>query len=134
MFIERFLNKLFAIFRRMSKIIGNLGQLDAVSFLEERGYRILHQNIRLGHLEADILAIKDQLLVIVEVKSSTRLLTIEQVIQRVSKAQFARLQAIGSFYVHRISEVEELRIDLVSVHLKQKNSQVFHLIDISLYI
>lgn len=71
---------------------------------------------------------------VIEVKSSTRLLTIDQVIQRVSKAQFARLQAIGSFYVHRISDVEELRIDLVSVHLKQKNSQVWHLIDISLYI
>ena len=118
----------------MSKIIGDLGQIEAVTFLKKRGYRILHQNIRLGYLEADILAIKDRLLVIVEVKSSIRLLTIEQVIQRVSKAQFARLQAIGSFYVHRISEVEELRIDLVSVHLIQKNSQVFHLIDISLYI
>lgn len=134
MFIERFLNKLFAIFRRMSKIVGDLGQREAVIFLEKRGYRILHQYIRLGHLEADILATKDRLLVVVEVKSSTRLLTIEQLIQRVSKAQYARLQAIGSFYVHRISEVEELRIDLVGVHLNQKNSQVWHLIDISLYI
>jgi len=118
----------------MSKIIGDFGQREAVIFLEKRGYRIVQENIRLGHLEADILAIKDRLLVIVEVKSSTRLLTIEQLIQRVSKAQFARLQAIGSFYGHRISEVEELRIDLVGVHLKQKNSQVWHLIDISLYI
>lgn len=134
MFIERFLNKLFAIFRRMSKIVGDLGQREAVIFLEKRGYRILHQFIRLGHLEADILAIKDRLLVVVEVKSSTRLFTIEQLIKRISRAQFARLQAIGSFYVHRISEVEELRIDIVGVHLKQKNSQVLHLIDISLYI
>lgn len=118
----------------MSKRVGDLGQIEAVIFLEKRGYRILHQNIRLGHLEADILAIKDRLLVIVEVKSSTRFLTIEQGIQRISKAQFARLQAIGSFYVHRISKVEELRIDLVGVHLKHKNSQVWHLIDISLYI
>ena len=118
----------------MSKIIGDLGQTEAVTFLEKPGCRILHQYIRLGYLEADILAIKDRLLVIVEVKSSTRLLTIEQIIQRVSKAQFARLQAIGSFYVHRISQVEELRIDLVGVHLKQKNSQVWHLMDISLYI
>ncbi len=118
----------------MSKIIGDLDQREAVIFLEERGYRILHQFIRLGHLEADILAIKDRLLVVVEVKTSTRLFTIEQLIKRISRAQFARLQAIGSFYVHRISEVEELRIDLVSVHLKKKNSQVRHLIDISLYI
>lgn len=118
----------------MSKIIGDLGQREAVIFLEKRGYRILHQFIRLGHLEADILAIKDRLLVIVEVKSSTRLFTIEQLIKRISRAQFARLQAMGSFYVHRISEVEELRIDLLGVHLNQKNSQVWHLIDISLYI
>ena len=118
----------------MSKRLGDLGQIEAVSFLKKRGYRIVHENIRLGYLEADILAIKDRLLVIVEVKSSTKLLTIEQVIQRVSKAQFARLQAIGSFYVNRIFEVDELRIDLLGVHLKQKNSQVLHLVDISLYI
>ena len=118
----------------MSKRIGDLGQIEAVSFLEKRGYRILYQNIRLGHLEADILAIKDRFLVIVEVKSSTKLLTIEQIIHRVSKAQFARLQAIGSFYVNRIFEVDELRIDLLGVHLKQKNSPIWHLVDISLYI
>ena len=118
----------------MSKRIGDLGQIEAVSFLEKRGYRSLHQNIRLGHLEADILAIRDRLLVIVEVKSSTQFLTTKQFIQRISKAQFARLQAMGSFYVHRISEVEELRIDLVGVYLNQKNSQVSHLVDISLYI
>ena len=118
----------------MSKIIGDLGQREAVIFLEKRGYRILHQFTRLVHLEADILAIKDRLLVVVEVKSSTRLLTIEQLIQRISRAQFARLQAIGSFYVNRIFEVEELRIDLLGVHLKQKNSPIWHLVDISLYI
>ena len=118
----------------MSKRIGDLGQIEAVFFLKKRGYRIVHENIRLGHLEADILAIKDRLLVIVEVKSSIRFLTRSQIIQRVSKAQFARLQAIGSFYVNRIFEVDELRIDLLGVHLKQKNSQVWHLVDISLYI
>ena len=118
----------------MSKRVGDLGQIEVVTFLEKQGYRILYQNIRLGHLEADILAIKDRILVIVEVKSSTRFLATKQIIKRISKAQFARLQAIGSFYAHRISEVEELRIDLVGVHLKQKNSQISHLIDISLYI
>jgi putative endonuclease len=118
----------------MSKRVGDLGQIEAVNFLKKRGYRIVHQNIRLGHLEADILVIKERLLIIIEVKSSTRFLTTKQIIKRISKAQFARLQAIGSFYVHRISEVDELRIDLVGVHLKQKNSQVRHLVDVSLYI
>jgi putative endonuclease len=118
----------------MSKRVGDLGQIEAATFLEKRGYRIIDQNIRLGHLEADILVIKERLLIIVEVKSSTRFLTTRQIIKRISKAQFARLQAIGSFYVHRISEVDELRIDLVGVHLKQENSQVSHLVDISLYI
>ena len=118
----------------MSKRVGDLGQIEAVTFLKKRGYRIVHQNIRLGHLEADILVIKERLLVIVEVKSSTRFLTTKQIIKRISKAQFARLQAIGSFYVHRISEVDELRIDLVGVHLKLENSQIRHLVDVSLYI
>ena len=109
----------------MSKRVGNLGQIEAITFLEKQGYRILYQNIRLGHLEADILAIKDRILVIVEVKSSTRFLATKQIIKRISKAQFARLQAIGSFYAHRISEVEELRIDLVGVHLKTEKFTSF---------
>lgn len=39
--------------------------------LEERGYRILHRNLRAGRWEADIVAWKDGLYVFVEVKART---------------------------------------------------------------
>ncbi len=37
--------------------------------LEERGYRVLHRNFRVGRWEADIVAFKDGLYVFVEVKA-----------------------------------------------------------------
>lgn len=118
----------------MNKRIGDLGQIQAASFLVKQGYRILHQNVRLDYKEADILVVKDRILVVVEVKSSIHCFSKVQMIQRFSRGQFARLSAIGSFYVNTIREVQELRIDLIGVCLEYKNAQIRHLIDISLYI
>jgi Holliday junction resolvase-like predicted endonuclease len=52
----------------MNKRIGDLGQIQAASFPVKQGYRILHQNLRLGYKVADILVVKDQILVAVEDK------------------------------------------------------------------
>lgn len=41
----------------------------AAAFLLKKGYNILHANWRDGHKEVDIIALKDDLLVIVEVKA-----------------------------------------------------------------
>ncbi len=49
--------------------IGKEGEIAARSFLEKRGYRILHANWHFHHFELDMVAEKDGELVVVEVKT-----------------------------------------------------------------
>ncbi len=49
--------------------LGKSGEKAAVAYLEKNGYVIRHQNWRKGHYELDIVAAKDDELVIIEVKT-----------------------------------------------------------------
>ncbi len=49
--------------------LGKAGEEAAVSYLLKHGYTIRHQNWRKGHLELDIIAAKDDTLIVVEVKT-----------------------------------------------------------------
>jgi putative endonuclease len=48
---------------------GQKGEALAAQFLAERGYQILHQNWRFSYYEVDIIAQKDNILHIIEVKT-----------------------------------------------------------------
>lgn len=50
-------------------IIGNEGENVATEYLKKRGYKIRHTRWHCGHLELDIVAEKDGMLVVVEVKT-----------------------------------------------------------------
>ena len=52
-----------------SHITGIKGEELACQFLTLNGYTILHQNWRVGHLEIDIIAQKDNILHFIEVKT-----------------------------------------------------------------
>ena len=52
-----------------NQIIGKRGEEEACSFLVGEGHRILRRNWRAGHLEVDVISLKDSTLHIVEVKT-----------------------------------------------------------------
>lgn len=52
-------------------IIGREGEKYAADYLEEQGYVILDRNWMCGHKDLDIVAVKDEILVFVEVKTRT---------------------------------------------------------------
>lgn len=52
-------------------IIGREGEKYAADYLEEQGYVILDRNWMCGHKDLDIVAVKDGILVFVEVKTRT---------------------------------------------------------------
>ena len=49
--------------------LGKTGEDAAVAYLERNGYTINHRNWRKNRLELDIVAVKDGLLIVVEVKT-----------------------------------------------------------------
>ncbi|MDR2562940.1 MAG: YraN family protein [Prevotellaceae bacterium] len=53
----------------MSKDLGQKGEEIACRWLASQGYKIRHANWRFGHKELDIVAVKDNVLHIVEVKT-----------------------------------------------------------------
>ena len=55
--------------------LGKAGENAAVAYLEEHGYLIRHRNWRKGHFELDIVAAKENELVIVEVKTRSNILS-----------------------------------------------------------
>lgn len=52
-----------------NKIVGNLGEDMAAEYLEKQGYMIFKRNYSNRYGEVDIIAIKDEFLVFVEVKA-----------------------------------------------------------------
>jgi len=118
----------------MSKKVGDLGQLIAVSYLEKSSYQVISQNVRSGRAEADLIAIYDNTLIVIEVKSSYTEFSMIELIQKIKRAQFARLIKVGTHELGKHSDLTELRIDLIGVWLGQISPRIWHLNDISLYI
>lgn len=54
------------------KSFGQFGEDLAVKFLEKRGYKIQHRNLKIRYKEVDIIATKDQEIIFVEVKTRTK--------------------------------------------------------------
>ncbi len=49
--------------------LGRQGEALAAAFLEQKKYRIIERNYRHGRAEVDLIAIKDDFLVVVEIKT-----------------------------------------------------------------
>ena len=57
--------------------LGKAGENAAVAYLEQKGYLIRDRNWRKGHFELDIVAAKDNELIVVEVKTRSNTLFAE---------------------------------------------------------
>lgn len=94
--------------------IGIKGEQIATAFLLNKGYIILHNNWRSGRKEVDVIAFKDDTLVIVEIKarSSYKVGFPEEAVTR-KKQEYLRLAARDFADLH--PEYRNIRFDIVSV-------------------
>ena len=102
-----------------NKEIGNFGENRAISHLSEIGFEIMHRNWRYKHLEIDIIASKDKLLHIIEVKtrSSIEFGYPEQFIKP-QKMQF--LKNAAAHFQYQNPEWKYLQFDVVSIFLNDQ--------------
>lgn len=105
---------------------GKAGEIAAVEFLRENGYRILATNWRYLHLEADIIAECGDLLIVAEVKTRKTSQFGEPEVF-VNRQKQANLVKAADAYIRRYQLEHEVRFDILAVLIVDGRTQVRHL-------
>lgn len=86
----------------------------AAEFLLKNGYKILARNFRYQKAEIDIIAEKDNLIIICEVKArSTDVFNLPQ--EAVNKKKIKLLVSAADYYLKEFNVLNEIRFDIISV-------------------
>lgn len=94
--------------------LGSKGEQFVAQYLEQQGYYIRHTNWRSGAKEIDIVAQKDEFLVIVEVKSRRHNYLVDP-LKAVNKTKQRNLVFAASAYIERFNIDLEVRFDIITV-------------------
>ncbi|MFO0321582.1 MAG: YraN family protein [Bacteroidota bacterium] len=107
---------------------GKLGELHALNYLIKNNYRILAKNWRHRHLEIDLIAQKDNILVIIEVKlrSSNSYGNPEDFV--LLKKQ-KNLIAAANEYIIQNNLNNETRFDIISIVDSEGSFSLDHIVD-----
>lgn len=108
--------------------LGLLGEQMAVEFLIKKGYTIREQNWRFQKAEVDIIAQKESLLAIIEVKTrSTRFFGDPQEFVKQQKIKLL-IKAVNQYVVLQNLDVD-VRFDIIGIVKNQTESSITHLED-----
>ncbi|KAF2332340.1 YraN family protein [Flavobacterium ginsenosidimutans] len=112
--------------------LGKLGEDLAAAHLEENGYSILERNFVIQKAEIDIIAQKDSVLAIVEVKTRSSLdFGSPQDFVKQKKIQLL-IKAVNAYINDRekdFAEDLEIRFDIIAVHKNGETFAIEHLTD-----
>ena len=96
----------------MSRAKGNLAEDRACEFLESEGFSIVERNFYSRFGEIDIIALKEEVLHFVEVKSG---LDYESAVSNITKTKLSRLIKTGNVYIKKNSWSGDFTYDAVIV-------------------
>ena len=108
--------------------LGKLGEDIAINYLTDKGYKILERNWRSGHKEIDIIALIDETLVIVEVKTRKSDDYGEPDIAVGRDKQRMLIYAADAYVRYRNLDVE-VRFDVVSIVITDHGQRIEHIED-----
>ena len=112
--------------------LGKLGEELAVEFLEKNGYSILETNWTFQKAEIDIIAKKENILAVVEVKTRSNIdFGLPQDFVKPKKIQLL-VKAINEYVISNDLEVE-VRFDIIALHREGKEFKIEHLEDAFFY-
>ncbi len=108
--------------------LGKLGEELAVEFLRKNGYQVLETNWTFQKAEIDIIAQKETVLAIVEVKTRSSIdFGLPQDFVKPKKIQLL-VKAVDAFVSERDLDIQ-VRFDIIAVHKEDKSFVIEHLID-----
>ncbi|THV56618.1 YraN family protein [Chryseobacterium candidae] len=93
---------------------GKIAENLAADYLQKNGYTIKARNFRFKQNEIDIIAEKDNLIIIVEVKArSTDVFLLPQ--ESVTKTKIKSIVSAANHYLEEFNKDQEARFDIISV-------------------
>ena len=111
-------------------ILGKTGEDIAVEYLIEKNYKIIERNFYCKNGEIDIIALKDNYLIFIEVKtrSSTEYGLPSEA---VTKKKLESLYKTAKYYVYtRNLQDEFIRFDVIEVYCKNSKYEVNHILQV----
>jgi len=108
--------------------LGKQGEEIARRYLKQKGYTILETNWQYSHAEIDIIALKDNVLVIVEVKTRTSD-HYGKPEAFVSKKKIKLLTTAANSYIKQKDLDVETRFDIISIIKNRYTEKLEHLED-----
>jgi len=105
---------------------GKEGEEIAVNFLLEKGYRILYRNFRYLKAEVDIIAEKEDMVVMVEVRarSNDKIINIADTI---TPKKIKLLVSAADHYMVEMQLDKEVRFDIIAILKNKKIFKIDHL-------
>jgi len=107
---------------------GKEGEAMAVNYLQENGFTILHCNWRFARYETDIIAVKEDLLHFVEVKTR-RTSTFGHPEESVSAKKMKNMMRCAAAYQGKYPAWKRIQFDILSISLKTDQEAEFFLIE-----
>jgi putative endonuclease len=108
--------------------LGKLGEEMAVEYLQKNGYAILDSNWTFQKAEVDIIAQKEHILAIIEVKTRSSLeFGLPQDFVKPKKIQLL-VKAVDNYVTTKNLDLE-VRFDIIAIHKEGKSFVIEHLID-----
>ena len=108
--------------------LGKLGEELAVEFLQKNGYDILETNWTFQKAEIDIIAQKDNILAVVEVKTRSSIeFGLPQDFVKPKKIQLL-VKAVNEYIVSNDLDVE-VRFDIIAIYKEDKTYKIEHIED-----
>ena len=101
--------------------VGRAGEEVAKKYLEDKGYKIIEQNYRTKYAEIDLVAQRDNVLILVEVRTKTdeKFGAPEETI---NKRKMRKLQMSALAYTSRIKWQGRYQIDAICLILDKNNN------------
>ena len=108
--------------------LGNEGEIMARDYLMQQGYTIVDTNWQFGHLEIDIIAIRENILAFVEVKTRSSS-AVSEPQMAVNQQKQKNIIRAANAYILKNKYNCEARFDIISVIRNEKGTQIEHLPD-----
>ena len=105
---------------------GKEGEEIAVNFLIKKGYRILYRNFRYLKAEVDIIAEKDDMVMMVEVRARSN----DQIINIADTITQKKIKLLVSAADHFVTEMKidkEVRFDIIAILKNKKIFKIDHM-------